>query len=262
MENSNENLPNQEVVLNSNEEKTKVAEASSDNGLSSFSELFQKSWNIFSGSIGKFLGIMIVPSLLVFLPFVFLGIIIFLFRGQFSDPLFFFICGLLIFAFVVLIIIVSIISKAGTYLLFKNIDKNPGIKETFFSAKKDAWPFFAITCIMAFFTILWSFIFIIPGILAAMRYSFAPWVYFFEGITGSKAIDRSKELVAGNFGWVFMNYLILFVGIMVISGIGSKMGSVVSFLVQIASMFMSIFIFIFSGFMYFDLVKKGAVKGS
>lgn len=266
MESSNENSPNQESVLSSSEGKNStnnlpippIQEANADRGeLGSFGQLFEKSWNIFKIGVWKFVGISIVPPLLALIPLVIIGFVAaFLLISQKGSPMVWPIIILLGFLGLISLIVVSMISKAGTYLLFKNIDKNPLVKETFFLAKKDAWSFFEISCIAAVFTLLWSFLFIIPGIIAAIRYSFAPWAYFFEGLKGSAAIERSKQLVAGNFGWVFMNYLFLFAGTMVLSFIGSKLGSAISFIVQMASAFIGIFIFIFSGFMYFDLVKK------
>ena len=57
---------------------------------------------------------------------------------------------------------------------------------------------------MLLFTILWSLLFLVPGIIAAYRYSMAPYLmaeYPDMGIR--EAVNRSKELMNGNKGRLF-----------------------------------------------------------
>ncbi|MBP3966016.1 DUF975 family protein [Paenibacillus lignilyticus] len=62
--------------------------------------------------------------------------------------------------------------------------------------------------VMAVFTMLWTLLLIVPGIIAALRYSQS---YFIlrdnPGIAPLEAIDRSKALMAGNKWRLFTLYL-------------------------------------------------------
>ncbi|SDX57617.1 DUF975 family protein [Paenibacillus sp. CF384] len=62
--------------------------------------------------------------------------------------------------------------------------------------------------VMSIFTMLWALLLIVPGIIAALRYSQS---YFIlrdnPGITPLEAIDRSKAMMAGNKWRLFTLYL-------------------------------------------------------
>ena len=78
-----------------------------------------------------------------------------------------------------------------------------------------------ISIITAFFTILWSLLFIIPGIVASLRYSQAIYILLDDpGKSAMQCIRESKSLMAGhklelflvNFsfiGWMFVNYVVI-----------------------------------------------------
>jgi uncharacterized membrane protein len=52
------------------------------------------------------------------------------------------------------------------------------------------------------------FLFIIPGIIWAIRYVFAPYLVIVEGIGGRKALSRSKGITKGRLGGVFVRELV------------------------------------------------------
>jgi uncharacterized membrane protein len=64
---------------------------------------------------------------------------------------------------------------------------------------------FLLSLLIGIFTLLWTLLFIVPGIIAALRYSQA---YFIlkdnPGISALEAINRSKALMAGHKGRLFV----------------------------------------------------------
>lgn len=48
------------------------------------------------------------------------------------------------------------------------------------------------------------FLFIIPGIIWSVRYVFAPYAVIVEGISGGEALSRSKALIKGRLGSIFL----------------------------------------------------------
>jgi uncharacterized membrane protein len=74
------------------------------------------------------------------------------------------------------------------------------------------------------FTILWAFLLIIPGIIAALRYSMAYYIMNdYPEISAMEAIERSKELMDGQkmrlfmlclsfIGWFFVGIITLGLG--------------------------------------------------
>ncbi|MEZ4629000.1 MAG: DUF975 family protein, partial [Eubacteriales bacterium] len=52
--------------------------------------------------------------------------------------------------------------------------------------------------------LLWSLLLIVPGIVAAYRYAMAPYLLAeYPELTPSEAIERSKQMMAGNKGRLF-----------------------------------------------------------
>lgn len=78
------------------------------------------------------------------------------------------------------------------------------------------WKAFGLRIMMSILTTLWSFLFIIPGIIASYSYAMAPYLMAENPDMGiMEAISRSKELMRGNkwrlfclhlsfIGWVFL----------------------------------------------------------
>lgn len=58
---------------------------------------------------------------------------------------------------------------------------------------------FCLVLLQALFVFLWTLLFIIPGLIAALRYAMAPFIlYENPGMTASEAIDASKEMMDGH----------------------------------------------------------------
>ncbi|MFO7636740.1 MAG: DUF975 family protein [Clostridia bacterium] len=76
--------------------------------------------------------------------------------------------------------------------------------EEIFSGYKNFGNVFALMFLMNLFIFLWSLLFLIPGIIAAYRYSMAVYIMAENpGTTPMDAIRRSKELTQGVKGKIF-----------------------------------------------------------
>lgn len=63
---------------------------------------------------------------------------------------------------------------------------------------------FVLSLLTAIYTFLWTLLFIIPGIVAAYKYSMAPFILLENpGMKPDEAITASKELMDGNKGRLF-----------------------------------------------------------
>ena len=81
---------------------------------------------------------------------------------------------------------------------------------------------FVMQFLRSIYTILWTLLFIIPGIRATYSYAMAPYILLEnKGMTGREAIAKSKELMEGNrfrlfclsmsfFGWHFLCIMVTF----------------------------------------------------
>lgn len=75
---------------------------------------------------------------------------------------------------------------------------NPKIEDVFSEIRRFGAAFAMRFC-TALFTLLWSLLFIIPGIVAIYSYSMAPYILMENpDMTGMQAIKASKELMKGN----------------------------------------------------------------
>jgi len=84
--------------------------------------------------------------------------------------------------------------------------------ETLFSGFSRFGDTLVLYLLMAIFTFLWTLLFVIPGIIAGFRYSQA---YFIlkdnPGISPLEAISRSKEMMSGHKGRLFV-LMLTFIG--------------------------------------------------
>jgi len=87
-----------------------------------------------------------------------------------------------------------------------------------FRYKKEWLPTFLLTFLISLFTTLWTFLLIIPGIIAALSYSMAQYIYCDEEKDPRECIRASKEMMNGYkmdyfvfglsfFGWIMLGVL-------------------------------------------------------
>ena len=84
--------------------------------------------------------------------------------------------------------------------IYLNVTKNitPGVQDAF-SGFGDFWSAFKVNFLTGLFTLLWSLLFIIPGIIKGFSYSMAMYILAEnEGMPALEAIRRSKEMMEGH----------------------------------------------------------------
>lgn len=100
---------------------------------------------------------------------------------------------------------------------------NPQFKDLF-SRIDIFWKACGLKLLISLFTFLWSLLFIIPGIIAAISYSMAPYLMAENPDMGiGEAISRSKEMMDGN-KWRYFCLLISFIGWLILSSLTFGLG--------------------------------------
>ena len=103
------------------------------------------------------------------------------------------------------------------YCLRVSREEEPGGAETLFACFKQFWRFYCAQLLMSLFIMLWTFLFIIPGIIAAYSYSQTFYIMLdHPDMSPTEAIRASKQLIRGHkfeyfslqlsfFGWAFLS---------------------------------------------------------
>lgn len=110
-------------------------------------------------------------------------------------------------------VVVSSLLGFGTISYFLKLSRNESVTyRELFSKKNMAGSFIAISLLVGLFTTLWSFLFIIPGIIAALNYSL---VYYIKldnpNLSSMEVISKSKEMMRGH-KWDFCVLMLSFIG--------------------------------------------------
>lgn len=79
-------------------------------------------------------------------------------------------------------------------------DETATIKETLMAVAKRFWSFLWLQILIGLKVLAWSLLFIIPGIVMAIRYSLASVAFYDQGLKGNAAIKHSVALTKGS--WV------------------------------------------------------------
>lgn len=274
MENLNDNNLNEQGGFN-NEQKSGIKESENEQintapaanlsvgptQMSSISVLFQKALEIYKFNFWKFMGLMLLPVLCTFA----LGAVIGIFGifGIFSiDSIGSTLSILMIvimLLFLIGLIFVSIVAQASMLILVRDSEKNLSFKELLMEGKKYAVDLFVVKFFVGLLVLLWMLLFIIPGLIMGIYYSLVGWVLIYEGLTGFKAIKRSKELVKDYWWAVFGRLLAVWGGYYLLTIIPAVLElEVLSFLVSILSFAIAPFFVVYSCFIYWDLVR---IKG-
>ncbi|MFD2615456.1 DUF975 family protein [Paenibacillus gansuensis] len=112
------------------------------------------------------------------------------------------------------------------YFFLKLIRGEETAIEDMFAGFRKFVPAFVLYLLTAIFTLLWLLLLIVPGIIAGLRYSQAFYIMVdCPELKASEALNRSKEMMAGNkwklfcfywgfFGWLLLCILTLGIGLL------------------------------------------------
>jgi hypothetical protein len=115
----------------------------------------------------------------------------------------------LVISELIAIIIVALSQLALAYAI-KDYDEKIGIIEAYKKAFNKVTSFLWIMILTFIITLLGLILFIIPGIIFAIWFSFAYYVLITEDLKGVKALSKSKEYVSQNFWKVFSRIFYIF----------------------------------------------------
>lgn len=265
-----ENLNNQ--GMSSNQDNDNQPSSSIKPTLSSFSVLFDKSTAIYKASFNKFISMTLLPIAgfavlaLIFVLYAYIRTSLSVMHSNSLIGIINLPVILLSIAAFTFLIALFIISKSGIYILIRDSEKDLTFKQAFTEAKSHAMKIFTIQLISIVYILLWTLLFIIPGVIMGIYYSMSIWVYIYEGLTGGKALKRSKELVKGYWLWIFSRYAILYVLFYLISFIIDQIGkfghieSVSNIIGFLFSILFGPLAVIYSCFLYWDLRASKSEK--
>jgi len=103
--------------------------------------------------------------------------------------------------------VVYVICRFQLALVGAALAEKPGIGEALRSSSKSVPSFLWLGILTAFLVFGGFLFFVIPGILFTVWFWFAPFVFVAEGTRGSRALFRSKALVAGRWWGVALRLL-------------------------------------------------------
>ena len=162
-------------------------------------------------------------------------------------------------------IYIGITAQIGLLILLKNFSADQKIKEAFKEGRKYFWSYLAVFIITAIFVILWSILFIIPGIIFGVYYAFSRYALIFEDYKSRSALKRSKELIK-NYWWaVFGRQLFIvlpLVGFAMILSIPMLFLEEESLIANTYAVFINLIYFIISPIViiYSVLIYRGLVE--
>lgn len=194
--------------------------------LISISQLLAQAFTIYKTHFWKMMGMYFI-SMVAYIP---MGLIAGLFYltynyenslGSAMLMVIYIVLGLLGLATIIAAIYVYLIAQVGMYLIIRDQNNNPKFWETFKAARPSAISFFETNFLTGIFLILWFLLFIIPGVMMAVYYSFVTWVFVVEGLKNKAAMRRSKELVKGHWWNIFWIMLLPMVVVWFILGLPS-----------------------------------------
>ena len=131
-------------------------------------------------------------------------------------PLIFIIGAIITVWSLVMLVLGGAVSLGYAKFNLNLVDGQPPRFDDLFSEFHRIWPAFCLKFLTGLFVVLWSLLFIIPGILASFSYAMAPYILTENpDMTAREAIAASKEMMRGNrwrlfcLGFSFIGWAIL-----------------------------------------------------
>ncbi|MFH0856805.1 MAG: hypothetical protein V1860_02815, partial [bacterium] len=141
-------------------------------------ELIGKSVKIYREGFKKLVGMSLVGFLGI-IPFLFIVVMFtaasYFFKGNnnLTANVVAIILGLLSIAAILFLVYVAVISKIGIFLILKEFPTTRKIKDIFMEARNYFWQYCVVGLITSIIIVLWTLLFIIPGIIFGVYYGFS-----------------------------------------------------------------------------------------
>ena len=173
----------------------------SPENMSGVGRLLAKSWGVFTARFKTLFSIVLIPIVVMSLASM---------LSTVTDN------GFVLFVAAVIALIFSFWGHIS--LLYAVVTgPNTGFVDAYRNSWKKIYSYAWVTILSGVIVFGAIMLFIIPGILFAIWFSFTLFVFFGENERGMKALLRSKEYVRGRWWGVFGRFLFLFVIVMILS---------------------------------------------
>ena len=201
-----------------NQQFSNMPPQSQNPALSGIGDLLSRSWQIYKNRFWVFIGIMVIPTLIVLIfGIATAGLVLGL---QSSPEALLLSLGIWIILLpIVILIILTLYLLANIALIVSIIERERkiGIKEAFALGRGKILSYLWVSILTGLAVVVGLLLLIVPGIIFAVWFSFASYVLIAEGVTGTRALSRSKELVSGYWWAIFWRFLALVVIAIIIS---------------------------------------------
>jgi competence protein ComGC len=182
--------------------------------------IFGQAWAIYKQRLGTFLGVMVIPILvLITVPAVFAvrGLLaISLLSSKFAaggiDLLI-----LLAILYFVIIFISQVLGQIALLYAVKDSQERIGVMESYRRGWHKIFSYWWVSLLAGFITLGGFLLLIVPGIIFAVWFSLAVFVLIAEDLKGMNALFKSREYVKGKWGGVFWRFFFIGVISLIIS---------------------------------------------
>ncbi len=232
-------LPKEEVVtpepLDISPHKVEGFQAERE--LPGIGELFERSWRIFKSRIGTLIALYLLSAVFFIIPvgiFIGIGYLFSMFLSGSKTAL------MMSGGFVGMIAGIIAASWGYAAFIFAVADKSLGIKDSLDKGWQRVGAFIWLLSILGFIIMGGFLLFLIPGVMFAVWFTFSQFILAREDERGMNALLKSKEYVRGYFWDILLRLFIIWVVSGVI-GIVPIIGPILSILFM---PFMMIFIYL------------------
>jgi hypothetical protein len=170
--------------------------------LPSAKTIFGQAWDLYKKRLGTFLGVLIIPMLIMAVFFI-LAKDVFLdtssFLSKFTTEKFIFLSIL----FIIVLFITQIWGQTALLYAIKDSQEGIGVIESYRRGWPKIFSYFWTSFLAGFMVFVGFLLLIVPGIIFSVWFSLAIFVLIAENLTGMDALMKSKEYVKGRWGSVF-----------------------------------------------------------
>jgi len=244
-----------------------ITSAPKNESISGVGELFRNSWEYYKDHSLNLILLALI-SLLGFIPLMLVGILgsKILEQMTISNILLVIVMAILFLAVLLFGVYVAISAEAGIMVYLKTIYQKgvPKVWEAFNVArKKYIISYLGAGIVYGVLVILWSLLFIVPGIIFLVFYLFGTWVVVFKDKKALSSLEKSVELIRGYWwavtGRLLLLYVIIYFVIFVLNAV-IQHDPLAGIITQIFSFLIGPFVVFYFYIIFTDLLKIKKVK--
>ncbi len=189
------------------------------------SELLSLSFKIYDNKFWSLIGLVLLPALMMVAFILIFGLYFLLTtilaKGAILSALIL-VLVLLSLVAIAFLVIFSVLTKVALALVVRENPSNFSIMDMVKKAKQYWKGYFWIAFLGGLLTVLGFMVVIIPGIILAVYFSMATWIFFDHGTRGWAALKQSQAMVSGYWWAVFWRFALPMLILMFVLGLPSS----------------------------------------